>query len=61
MLAADMFESRKKPVLPRPVFYARLARSLALVFAIELVSQGIGMAGYHVWDTGYGQLVNKFR
>jgi hypothetical protein len=47
MLAADMFEPRKKPLLPRPAFYARVARSLALAFAIVLVSLGIGMAGYH--------------
>ena len=50
MLAADMFESRKKPLLPRPAFYARVARSLALAFAIVLVSLGIGMAGYHGFE-----------
>jgi hypothetical protein len=61
MLAADMFEPRSNPLLAWPVFYARVARRLVLAFAIELVSLGIGMAGYHVLDTGYGQLVNKFR
>jgi hypothetical protein len=50
MLGADMFESRKKPLLPRPAFYARVARSLALAFAIVLVSLGIGMAGYHFFE-----------
>ena len=47
MLAADMFEPRKMPLLPRPAFYVRVARSLALAFAVVLVSLGIGMAGYH--------------
>ncbi len=42
-----MFESRRKPLLPRPAFYARVARSGALAIAIVLVSLGIGMAGYH--------------
>ena len=50
MLAADMFESRKKPLLPRAAFYARVARSLALAFALVLVSLGIGMAGYHFFE-----------
>ena len=42
-----MFEPRKMPLLPRPAFYVRVARSLALAFAVVLVSLGIGMAGYH--------------
>src|ERR1039457_6546292 len=50
MLAADMFEPRRKPLLPRRAFYARVARSLALAFAIVLVSLGIGMTGYHVFE-----------
>jgi hypothetical protein len=45
-----MFEPRKKPLLPRRAFYARVARSLALAFAIVLMSLGIGMAGYHVFE-----------
>ena len=45
-----MFEPRKKPLLPRPAFYARLARSLALAVAIVLASLGIGMAGYHGFE-----------
>jgi hypothetical protein len=45
-----MFESRKKPLLPRPAFYARVARSVALAIAIVLVSLGIGMAGYHGFE-----------
>ena len=50
MLAVDMFEPRRKPLLPLPAFYARVARSLALAFAIVLVSLGIGMTGYHVFE-----------
>jgi len=45
-----MFEPRKKPLLPRPAFYARVARSLALAFGIVLGSLGIGMAGYHGFE-----------
>jgi hypothetical protein len=45
-----MFEPRKEPLLPRPAFYARVARSLALAFAIVAVSLGIGMTGYHVFE-----------
>jgi len=49
-LAANMFEHRKSPLLPRRVFYARLARSAALGLALALVSLGIGMAGYHGFE-----------
>jgi hypothetical protein len=45
-----MFEQRKKPLLPRRAFYARLAWSGALAFAIVLVSLGLGMAGYHGFE-----------
>lgn len=50
MLAADMFEPRRKPLLPRRSFYLRMARSLALAVAIVLVSLGGGMAGYHFFE-----------
>ena len=50
MLAADMFEPRRKPLLPRRSFYARMARSLAVAVAIVLVSLGGGMAGYHFFE-----------
>ena len=46
-----MFEHRKQPLLPRPVFYARLARSSAFALVIILCSLGIGMAGYHYLET----------
>jgi hypothetical protein len=45
-----MFEQRKKPLLPRRAFYARMARSVALAGAITAVSLGIGMAGYHGFE-----------
>ena len=45
-----MFEPRKKPLLPRRAFCARVAWSLALAFAIVLLSLGIGMAGYHGFE-----------
>ena len=46
-----MFEPRKKPLLPRPAFYARVARSLALALAIVLFALGVGMAGYHGFES----------
>ena len=42
-----MFEHRKQPLLPRRVFYGRLARGAGVGAAIILVSLGLGMAGYH--------------
>ena len=42
-----MFEHRQQPLLPRPVFYARLVRSSALGLSIIFFSLLIGMAGYH--------------
>ena len=41
-----MFEHRKQPLVPRSVFYARLARSVAVASAIVVGSLVIGMAGY---------------
>jgi hypothetical protein len=45
-----VYESRKKPLLPRRAFYRRLARSLALGCAIVLASLGLGMLGYHGFE-----------
>ena len=45
-----MFEPRRKPLLPRRAFYARVARSLVLALAIVLVSLSIGMVGYHGFE-----------
>lgn len=42
-----MFEHRRQPLLPRRVFYGRLARSIGIGLLIVLVSLAIGMAGYH--------------
>ncbi len=42
-----MFEHRRQPLVPRRVFYHRLARSFAAGVAIILVALAIGMAGYH--------------
>ena len=41
------FEHRKEPLLPRRVFYGRLARSAGLSLSIILGSLGLGMSGYH--------------
>jgi hypothetical protein len=45
-----MYEHRSKPLLPRPKFYRRLARSVAIGLAVVLGSLLIGMAGYHVFE-----------
>jgi hypothetical protein len=45
-----MFERRKERLLPRRAFYARVARSVALAFAIVMASLGVGMAGYHGFE-----------
>jgi hypothetical protein len=45
-----VFEHRREPLLPRPVFYARLARSAALALGIVLASLALGMAGYHYFE-----------
>ena len=49
-MTAKMYENRKKALLPLRAFYARVARSIALGFAIVMVSLGIGMAGYHGFE-----------
>ena len=45
-----MFEHRSKPLLPRPAFYARVARSALVAGLIVAVSLGIGIAGYHEFE-----------
>lgn len=42
-----MFERRREPLVPRRVFYHRLARSFAVGMAIVLAALSIGVAGYH--------------
>jgi hypothetical protein len=41
-----VYEHRKAPLLPRPAFFARLARHAGLGLALIAVSLGIGMLGY---------------
>ncbi len=50
MLAGHMFEHRKQPLVPRRVFYRRLARSIGLAAMILVLSLGLGMAGYHHFE-----------
>ena len=45
-----MFEHRTKPLLPRRLFYRRLVRHAVLGIAVVVVSLGIGMIGYHVFE-----------
>ena len=45
-----MFEAKSKPLLPRPHYYARLARSAAIGLAVILIALGIGMLGYHYFE-----------
>ena len=45
-----MFEHHTKPLLPRKVYYRRLAHHAALGLAVIIVSLGIGMAGYHIFE-----------
>ena len=45
-----MFEHRSKPLLPRKVYYRRIARHAALGFLVIAVALGIGMTGYHFFE-----------
>ena len=42
-----MFEHRRQPLLPRRVFYARLARSAMIAGMILFFALSLGMCGYH--------------
>lgn len=42
-----MFEHRAQPLLSRPQFYRRLARSFSVGMVLILASLAIGMLGYH--------------
>ena len=42
-----MYEHHTKPLLPRPLYYRRVARSCALGCGILGVSLAVGMLGYH--------------
>ena len=41
-----MFEHRRQPLLPRRIFYQRVANSVMPGLAIILISLGVGIAGY---------------
>jgi hypothetical protein len=45
-----MFEHRRQPLLPRRVFYARLARSAMIAGMILFFSLSLGMCGYHFFE-----------
>lgn len=46
-----MFEHRSKPLLPREQFYTRLRRCAGLALGLIAVALGIGMLGYHVFES----------
>jgi hypothetical protein len=45
-----MFEHRSKPLLSRPKYYRRLARSVLAGASLVAVSLAAGMAGYHFFE-----------
>lgn len=45
-----MFEHHTQHLLPRRVFYRRLARHALLGVTVIIVSLGLGMIGYHVFE-----------
>jgi hypothetical protein len=45
-----MFEAKTKPLLPRPSYYARLARSAATGLLVIVAALGAGMLGYHRFE-----------
>ena len=45
-----MFEHHTKPLLPRRIFYRRVARNFGFGLLFIMFSLGIGMAGYHGFE-----------
>jgi hypothetical protein len=45
-----MYEHHTQPLLPRKVFYRRLARHAVLGVMVIIVSLGLGMIGYHTFE-----------
>ena len=46
-----MYERRKSPLLPWPAFLARVARHTVLGILIITASLGVGMLGYHYFES----------
>jgi hypothetical protein len=46
-----VFEHRRAPLLPRAKFFARLAQSAALGVVVILGALGVGMVGYHHFES----------
>ena len=46
-----MFEHHKSPLLPRRAFLARLARTSAIGALLIAISLGIGVLGYHYFES----------
>jgi hypothetical protein len=44
---AGVFENRREPILPTPIFIRRLLVCLGLALAIIAVALSIGVSGYH--------------
>jgi len=42
-----MYERRHERLLPRSIFYRRLARQGGIAFSLVLAALGIGVSGYH--------------
>jgi hypothetical protein len=45
-----VFEHRTSPLLPRRLFYRRLAKNFLLGSVVLACALGIGMAGYHFFE-----------
>ena len=45
-----MFEHHTKPLLPRRIFYRRVAKNFGFGLLFIVFSLGIGMAGYHGFE-----------
>ena len=45
-----MYEPKSRPLLPRPSYYLRLARSAATGLLVIVAALGTGMLGYHRFE-----------
>jgi hypothetical protein len=45
-----MFEHHRQPMLPRTLFFWRVAKYGSVAFAILIGSLGIGVMGYHIFE-----------